>query len=68
MSSYLSSTLCRHVQSPSKSRNPIEDCACMDGNICRVFCVMVYYSITNLLISLLLLARPTYEKNKYINK
>ena len=39
--------------------DPIEEY--IDGNIYRVFCVMVYYFITNLLILLLLLARPAHE-------
>ena len=42
--------------------DPIEDY--MDGNIYRVFYVIVYYSITNLLIMLLLLARPAHDTNK----
>ena len=60
LSSYLSSTLWRHVQ--SKCMDPIEDY--MDGNIYRVFYVTVYYSITNLLIMLLVLARPAHDTNK----
>ena len=60
MSSYLSSTLLRHVQ--SKSRDPIEDY--IDENVYRVFCVMVHYFITNLLFLLLLLARPAHDTNK----
>ena len=42
--------------------DPIEDY--MDRNIYCVFCVMVYYSITNLLILLLLLACPAHDTNK----
>ena len=41
--------------------DPMEDC--MDGNIYRTFYVIVYYSITNLIL-LLLLARPAHDTNK----
>ena len=35
-----------------------------NGNIYRVLCVMVNYFITNLLILLLLLARPAHDTNR----
>ena len=42
--------------------DPIE--GYMNANIYRVFCVMVYYFITDLLILLLLLARRAHDTNK----
>ena len=56
-------TLWRHVQ--SKSRDPIEEY--VDGNIYRLSC-QVNYFITNLLILLMLLARPAHDTNEWMNK